>query len=238
MERFNGLCCYTHHQELAGKKLLVVVHGQGVVPHGPALNPNWVKGWAKELAVKAHCCAIALYRPGYGDGEADHVSQPGDTGGDHRDNLTLANMTLVMGALRAIKMRYKPARFGFYGHSGGGGVGFIAMGWQEAPFLVDRAVLTAPLGDISGWDSWTRSLNPLDFASSPSVKGKRAHVFYSTEDEVVRYPRVIKAVNAMRQRGAHVLLDAIQGSHFDPYYPELPKPVTNAVDAMMKLTNP
>jgi len=70
------------------------------------------------------------------------------------------------------------------------------------------------------------------------VKGKRAYVFYGSEDDVVPFELVIPAVRAMRQRGGQVLMQRIQGDHVTPYFPTLPKQVLDAVDEMMKLAPP
>ena len=123
--------------------VVVFLHGD-VSRGGPATYHQSVM---RSLSDKAPgVTAIALFRPGYGDG---FVKQsPGDNH-DRWDQYTKVNNDLVAETLQSLRTAYPDARLVVAGHSGGAAQLGAVIG--RYPGLVDTAVLISCPCDFPTW---------------------------------------------------------------------------------------
>ncbi len=135
--------------------VVVVLHGD--MSNGK--NPTYHYSFAKTVAKNKGTTAIALLRPGYGDGKQ---TSKGSTN-NRRDHYTKANNDLVAKALISIKKTYKPRKLIVVGHSGGAAQLGAVIG--RYPGIANSAVLVSGPFNISKWratrnSDWPRSQSP------------------------------------------------------------------------------
>ena len=141
-------------------QLVVMIHGDSS-KGGPV---DYFYPIAKQVSAEPDVVAVALLRPGYGDG-AGKVSDGRNWG--RVDLYTPENIDAVAAALRQLKTQYKARRLIVLGHSGGAVTTAIMIG--RYPGLIDVAMLISCPCDIVKWNqmihrtAFTRSLLPMAY---------------------------------------------------------------------------
>ncbi len=176
--------------------VVVVLHGD--MSSGGA--PTYHFAIARALSDAApRATAIALFRPGYGDGFTRR--SPGDNH-DRWDQYTRANNDLVAETLESIRAAWPGAKVIVAGHSGGAAQTAAVIG--RYPGLVDTAVLVSCPCDFGPWRArYNRQLvrsadqNPQGLIAS-IAPGTRILAITGAEDDNT-FPGLAKAYVAAAQ---------------------------------------
>ncbi len=144
--------------------LIIFIHGDGS-RGGPS---DYMFKYARASGAD-NVISVGLIRPGYFDSDSHYSS-----GNSYRDNdiYRVDVIDSVSAAVTNLKQHYKAKRVVLVGHSGGAAISGIILG--RSPGLVDSVVLAACPCDVPRWrdmrrgyNTWTRSLSPHDFAKGP-----------------------------------------------------------------------
>ena len=137
--------------------LVVFLHGDG--------SPGKMQDYARQVAEEHGVTAVALLRPGYGDGEGRR--SPGSNN-RRRDHYTDENNRLVADTIANLAAALGAPRVIVVGHSGGAAQLGAVIG--QRPDLVDVAILASCPCDVPQWRAtrrgpWPNSQSPSDFVS-------------------------------------------------------------------------
>ncbi len=187
--------------------LVVLVHGD-VSRGGPAdyLLPIVPRLSPEENGI----VVVALYRPGYHDGEGNRSS---GTHHQRRDSYTPHNIDAIAAAIGNLHAAYRPRRLVVAGHSGGAAIAGVIIG--RFPGLADAAVLAACPCDIARWRAtrrsrWSRSLSPSAYADDVEPTTQVVAITGAADQNT--YPALtIDYVESLRARGVDAVYQILEG---------------------------
>jgi pimeloyl-ACP methyl ester carboxylesterase len=195
--------------------LIVVIHGDA-----PSLSPSYQYAFADRAAAALNdVVAVGVLRPGYQDGMGG--KSEGDRGFALGDNYTLADITSVASAAKALMTRYHAADLTLVGHSGGATIAANILALY--PHMARGALLVSCPCDVPAfrWSMMKHQWNPLWLipvhALSPQdhaqqiPKSTIVRMVVGSADPVTPPPLTLAFARALEVNGGNVEVLVLKG---------------------------